>query len=508
MYIGLDIGTSGTKAALVDREGRTLAFHQVSYGFCNTAQGRRELDAGTVWEAVCTCLKAVGTGADVRTITVSSLGEAIVLTDESGTPVAPGIAGTDARGAEELEELKARLGEEEIVRLTGQNLSVIYSANKMLWLKKHEPEIWERAAKVLTFQDYVIFRLCGEAVIDASMACRTMLMDIATNDWSPFMLEQTGIGKEKLARIVPAGTDAGPVRGALRRELGLQGQLRVIAGTHDHICNAVGCGVVGAGDCANTVGTTEGLTAVLQPEWLSAENIMRYQISKEPFAVPGLYNTVAWNNTSGVLMRWFVNQMMREAQPEKDILAAYAKMEAALPAGPTDLFVLPHFSGAATPYMDVHSKGVILGLTLDTTREEIYKAFMEATCLELALILDCVRNAGLKPARIIVTGGAASDAMMRIKADVMGTRIYTVRNKNAGTLGGAMLGAVADGAFATLAEAASVMVEEPVAYDPDPDRAARYREKMEIYRELYPQTAPLLHRAYGPEQKEGAGEKK
>ena len=493
MYIGLDVGTSGTKAALIDDRGRVLGLHQVSYGFSDTSDGRRELDAGQVWEAAKTCLYEAAHGQVVETITVSSLGEAIVPVDENGCPVGPGICGTDIRGIEEQDEIEAAVGVRALTDITGLNPGALYSANKMLWMKKHQRERYDRAWKILNFQDFILCSLSGAAVMDASIASRTLLYDINKSDWSETILEATGIAREKLPKVCRAGTVVGTLKPCVAQETGLSETVKVVAGTHDHISNAVGCGVLQPGSCSNAVGTTEGLAAVLRREQLPSEYIEKYAISCEPFAVPGLFNTVAWNNTSGVLLRWFVNQMVREEAPEH-IGETFAKMNAQMSSEPTELLILPHFSGAATPYMDSESRGAILGLTLDTKREDLYKALMEGANYELALILDGLKQAGLQPDKIVATGGALSEQLLQIKADVLGIPVYTVKNRQTGTLGCAMLGAVAAGRYADLSAAAAGMVEEGRMYEPNPAHHERYRAQLELYRQIYPAVAEINHR--------------
>lgn len=492
MYIGLDIGTSGTKAALVDGTGNVLRSHQVNYGFSNTAGGYRELDAANVWNAAKICLEAVGSGAKTETIAVSALGEAIVLVHESGEPLAAGITGTDVRGTKELEELTDRFGLRTLTDVTGQNLSTIYSANKILWLKKNQPELLEKAWKVLTFQDYIIYRLCGHAVIDYSMASRTMLFDINAMDWSEPLVQAVGIGREKLADVALGGTIAGEILDSLALELGLSRGTKIVVGTHDHVANAIGCGVCEVGSCSNAVGTTEGFTAVLKREQLTSERIETYQIACEPFAAAGLFNTVAWQNTSGVLLRWFVQEMILKERP-RDILDVFAEMNGTMKEEPTNLLILPHFSGAATPYMDSASTGAILGLTMDTRREDIYKALMEGANYEMTLIMDALRAAGLQPKKLVVTGGALSPQLLQIKADIMNLTVHTVKSRQTGVVGGAMLGAVALGDFSSLSEAASVMAEEDRCYEPNPVRSRIYQEKLELYKKIYPSIAEISH---------------
>lgn len=492
MYVGLDIGTSGTKAALVEETGRVLCSHQVSYGFANTAGGYRELDAEVIWQAVLQCLDKVGHHMEVRTITVSALGEAIVLTDENGKPLATGIAGTDIRGTQELEELKIRFGERQLIDVTGQNLSTIYSANKILWLKKNQPQLLRNASKILTFQDYIIYRLSGRAVIDYSMASRTMLFDINKMDWFDPLIEAVGITREQLAEPAIGGSIVGCISEKIAAAIGISADAKIVVGTHDHIANAIGSGVCEVGSCSNTVGTTEGLTAVLRRDQLPSQAIDAYQISCEPFALKGLFNTVAWHNASGVLLRWFVQEFVLKEKPG-DILNVFADMNSKMSDEPTKLLVLPHFSGAATPHMDSRSTGVIVGLTLDTSRDEIYKAMMEGANFETAQIMDSLKKAGLQPRKLIATGGALSPQLLQIKADILGLEVYTVQNRQTGTLGGAMLGAVVSGTYGSLKEAAQVMVTLDRSYEPNPIRHTIYQEKIELYKKIYPAVCEISH---------------
>ncbi len=492
MHIGLDIGTSGTKAAIVETDGSIAGSFQVSYGFADTADGRRVLDAGEVWEAVKTCLKTLAGCGLTETITVSTLGEAVVPVSIEGIPLAFGITGTDRRGIEETAALEEAAGLSHLIDITGLNPTSIYSAGKLMWMKREMPEVYEAAWKIPLFQDYVIYRLCGRAVIDYSSASRTQLFDIGAMDWSEELLRLAGIDREKLSDPVPAGTVAGGIRKEIAGELGLPASVKIVAGAHDHICNALGSGVFEVGGCANTVGTTEGLTAVLKREQLPSEHIGKYQISCEPFVRPGLFNTVAWENTSGVLLRWFAEEFMKE-EPAGELLATFGKLNGRMKKEPTKLLILPHFSGAASPHGDGRSRGAILGLTLDTEREDIYKALMEGANMELALILEGLAKAGLAVGHLVSTGGALSPQLLQIKADVLGLPIHTVKSRQTGALGSAILGAAAAGAYRDVCEAVPAMVRTGETYEPDPARSRIYRERLSLYRQVYPAVAGISH---------------
>ena len=324
------------------------------------------------------------------------------------------------------------------------------------------------------------------------MASRTLLFDTNVMDWSKELLALTGISQDLLSNATPSGSRVGRLSLDVARELSLFEETEVIVGTHDHICNALGCGVHQDGWCCNVVGTTEGLTAILKKEELPAADVDRYQISRQPFAKKNLYNTVAWNNTSGVLLRWFVQQFDRNPEG-MELAERFALLNESMPDDPTDLYVLPHFSGAATPYMDVDSKGVVLGITMDTKREELYKALMEGANYEVAFILECLKTAGVKVKTLVASGGALSPELLQIKADILGIPVLTVPSKQTGTLGGAILGAVAVGDYTTIEEASAHMVSFGQEYHPDYVRHAIYAKKFQIYKKIYPSVKDINH---------------
>lgn len=492
MYVGLDIGTSGTKAALVKENGNVLKEHQINYKFSNLQNGYRELDAKEVWMAVKECLYKVGHDETVKTVTVSALGEAIILLDRSGSILGPSITGTDQRGAEEMEEICSRFQKDYLTNITGLNMSSIYSANKIVWLKKHRKPLYKKAWKIVTFQDFIIYKLTGETLIDFSMASRTLLFDIQKNDWCEELLKGLEIEREKLSIPIRGGSIVGKINRNVADEIGISTAIQIVAGTHDHIGNAIGSGTIHYGECTNTVGTTEGLTALINREQLNTKNIVAYQISCEPFVLPGVFNTVAWNNTSGVLLRWFTEEFIKKDHND-DLIGTYKKLNAKMHKEPTKLLVLPHFSGAATPYMDSQSKGAILGLTLGTSSSEIYKALMEGANYELALILECLKKTGFRLSKLTATGGALSRQLLQIKADILGIEIHTVQNKQTGILGGAILGAVAVGDFDDLSDAVRHMVKMADVYEPDEYRRKIYQERMRMYQKLYPMLVEINH---------------
>ena len=484
MYIGLDIGTSGTKAALVNSSGETLSYYQVNYSFSNNKNGYRELDGNEIWAAVKTCLKIVSQAGIASTITVSSLGEAFVPINRQGIPLYACITGTDIRGNDEIKEIVEKIGRDRLIKITGVSPSSMYSAPKIFWLEKNYSDVCSHVWKFLTIQDFIIFKLTGHAIVDYSVASRTMLFDTNTYSWSKEICDVIGIKQEQLASPVISGTIVSNVTSEVEKECKLPRNLKVIVGAHDHIANAIGSGSCQPGDCSNAAGTTEGITAILKASDLSNENISKYKISREPFISKQIFNTVAWSNTSGVLLKWFAQEF--NIFNNKSLLDVYKELNKNLPEKPTKVLVLPLFSGAGTPYDDNCSKGAIIGLDLSTKPIEIYKALMEGINYELALIIETLKEAGISFKKIVSTGGSLSEPLLQIKSDVLGEPIYTVHNHQTGTLGGAIIAACSIKDYDSISEAVSQMVKYDKIYYPINKNKNFYYNQFQIFKKIYP----------------------
>ncbi len=478
-FIGLDIGTSGAKALCMDENGRVEKICRAGYRLSPSGGGRRELNPERVWQAARRCLGEAGGGREIEAVSVSALGEAVTAVDASGKCLTAGITGTDERGREYYEEFMGRVGNRKVTEITGLPASPLYSLGKILWMREALPEVFEKIKKVVTFQDFVIFRLCGETAVDVSMASRTMLFDYRARRWSPWLFEQAELPVTLMSEVVASGTAVGVVGEKLRRELGIRGKALVVAGCHDHIANALGAGVCRAGECVNAAGTTEGLTVVMEPDILDGESVEKYQIACEPFAIPGLYNTVAFSNASGSVLKWFVKDILRAKDGMYGILGSAIRQE------PSPVLVLPHFAGAATPRMDEHSKGALLGLTLEAGREEIYQALVEGTQMELGLIYRCLLDAKVPIRKMMATGGMASEEILQMKADILGCEICTPDCAETGAAGGAILGAAACGVYRDVEEAVCRMTREKKRYIPNEKRHEAYRRRQEVYDGLY-----------------------
>lgn len=494
MLLGIDIGTSGVKTTVVDVTGSVHAHAYRPFTTYGAKEGKRELNPLEVEEKSFEAVREVLAETKqekIELITISSLGEAVVPVAKDGTVLMNSIIGSDPRGSVELKALCHVMGEETLTQITGLNLSYIYSLNKILYVKKHYPHIHDRVWKYMCFTDYMGYLLTGNAIIDYSMASRTLAFDYQKKAWSKEILETAQIPESIFSKPVQGGSLIGEISSGAKKKMGISYEVPVMVGSHDHIFNAIGAGVVRSGVCSNTVGTTEGITAVLD-RTMPAQSIQKNNISCEPFVKADMYNTVAWHNTAGAMVNWYLQTFYQESSKSRgELLNGLNKT---VSDHPSSLMVLPHFSGATAKYMDEKAKGCILGLTVTTSREEIYKAVLEGASYEFRMIYDSILEAGITLDQIIVSGGGSNSLpWLKIKADILGETIYKSACVDTGALGGAVLGAWKLGKYTSLEKAARAMIKTGTAVEPNMKNHEIYKERYCKYKELYIKLKDLNH---------------
>lgn len=495
---GLDIGTTGCKCTVFDEQGKYLGKAYRDYP-ARRAVGSHEIDVSVLMEDVYAVIREMAEAfPDIAGLGVTSFGETFVLTDGQGNPLHPAMLYTDPRGSGECQKLTKRLGAKTIARITGLRPHEMYSICKLMWMKEHQPQIYHAAEHVFLMEDYVVFHLTGKAQIDYSLASRTMAFDIHTLDWSPQVLEAAGIGRELFSACVPTGTAAGTILPEAAERTGLSGGTQIVSISHDQVAAAVGAGAFDGSVAVDGAGTVECLTPIYD-EMPDIDRMYEGYFSVVPYVVPGTYVAYAFSYTGGALIQWCVEKLARGEQeqagkqgiPVHELLEkTYLEQRA---DGPGDLLVLPHFAGAATPYMDTGSRGVILGLTTESTAADIYRGCMEGVAYEMYLNYQALAGSGIHFEKLNATGGGARSAVwMQMKADVLNLPITALKTADAGTVGSAMLTGVAIGAFRDLQEAAEHMVEETVTYLPRQDMHERYMQVYERYRGIYEAVRPLV----------------
>ena len=483
---GIDIGTTGCKIAVYDQSG--ARFHAYREYPAARSRSEHEVDPWAIWQAIREIIREAAAAApDIRGIGVSSFGESFAVLDGRDEPLMDVMLYTDPRGVRECEEIAGALGAEKIASITGMTPHAMYSLPKLLWVRRFRPEILEKAKCILLMQDYVVYMLTGVRQIDYSLASRTMALNIHQKTWSREMLSYAGIDPELLSMPVPSGSAAGPVREALREELGLSPDVMVVSGCHDQIAAAVGSGVFERGVAVDGAGTTQCVTPVF-PSVSDPSAMAEGGYAVVPFAAGDLYATYAFSFTGGALVKWFADRLAGNvrAEAEKAGKSVYWALERDMGEGPTGIYVLPHFAGAGTPYMDPGAKGVITGLTIEHSLHDLFKAVLEGIAYEMRVNVEAIARAGIEISRLHATGGGAkSGKWLQIKADVLGLPIDSLGDSEAGIIGSILLTGVATGEFSSLAEGAALLVKKLDTYLPDPARHAAYDECFAHYRALY-----------------------
>jgi xylulokinase len=357
-----------------------------------------------------------------------------------------------------------------------------------MWIKNHMPEVYSKTWKFLLFADFILFKLGAKPHTDYSLAARTMAFDIINKKWSPEILECAGVEEDKFGEPVLAGTVVGELSKDVAAELGLSQGVILVAGGHDQPCAALGAGVIKSDLAVDGLGTTECITPAFSRAIIS-DAMAASSFACVPHVVRDMYVTYAFTFTSGSILKWYRNNFgsvfMEEAK-RANINLYDLLIEKAAP-NPADIFVLPHFAGAATPYMDTEAKGAIVGLNINTKAEDIIKAILEGITYEIMVNVERLGEAGIRVDELRVVGGLAkSDPFLQLKADMMGRKVTTMQVSEAGTLGVAILAGTASGVYRSTEEAVKRLVKIKKEFYPDKKLHEIYIEKFQTYKKIYP----------------------
>ena len=488
--LGIDVGTSGCKAAVFSEAGILLASAYEEYDNLRPEPGHAELDAAKVWAKVRRVIGKVAsdTAADpIQTLAVSSLGEAMVPVSEDRQILGPSILNFDRRGAEYLVGLSSVLPNDHLYSINGNTLGNQYGLTKLKWIKEHQPELYEQSYKFLLWGSFVSFMLGAETVVDYSLANRTLLFDIERETWSAEILKLTGLDRAKLSTAVPSGTMIGVVSSHVAAELNLPPNVSIVSGAHDQCANAVGCGAIKEGRAAYGMGTYLCATPVFSQLRDPATMIER-GLNTEHHAAPGHYVSFIYNH-GGSLVKWYRDTFSaadRQIAQEsgRDI---YADLFAEIPAGPSSVIILPHFAPTGPPQFITNSYGVIAGLRLETSRGNILKGIIEGATFYLKECIESLPSIGIEINDFrAVGGGSRSDEWVQVSADILGRPFTRPKINEAGALGAAIIAGVGSGVFSSFETGVAAMVSLERTFEPNLQLQERYEIQFEKFKEVGP----------------------
>lgn len=493
--LGIDVGTTGCKTVVFAEDGVVLAGAYREYPLLNPQAGHYELDPNRVWRDVADCLREVNAqvSADpVTALAISTQGEAVIPVGRDGAVLANSPVTADNRASAQTQQLEERLGVETIYQITGQPLSPMYSLPKIMWWHSQQPEVFAKAWKFLCYGDYVALKLGLEPAIDFTMAARMLALDIGSRTWSETVLNAADIDPAKLADVRSSGTVLGTIPAQVAEQLGFQGNVQVVVGGHDQPCAALGAGVQNYGEALYSIGTTEAVAVIMeQPD----PTLLRDNLPCYPHVVPKLYITLAGNQTGGRLLRWYRDEF---GEREQAIAAAegrdvYDVIIEQIDDVPSKLMLLPYFAGSGTLYNDPGVTGALLGLTFDTHRSDIVRAFLEGITYEQALITRVLKGYDVHIHDFrAVGGGSKSSKWMQIKADILGVPVSTVKISEAAGLGAVILAGTATGRFASLQQAVQDLVVVEATSNPREEANCHYQELLDRYVALGKALIPFL----------------
>lgn len=491
VLIGLDIGTTSCKAIIFNKNGKVLSEKSSEYEVILKKDGWAEQNANLVWDSAIntlrSALKDIPSTTKKCAMSLSVQGEAIIPVNKKFNPIDKCILGMDTRCTKENDWLRKNIGEDKLFKITGMPIHTINSLPKILWLKKNKPKIFSRAYKILLYEDYFMARLTGKAVISHCLASRTQYYDYKKSDWSDDILKSCNLSRDKFAEIENLDDKlVGTITEDIKNLLNINFDIYLTSGGHDQACAALGCGVVSPGQAMVSTGTAEVIETVLDQPKLSRK-LADSGISIYKHVVPGKYLVMTLNHSGGILLKWFRDELTKYEKDGKIICSNYNDIFKNLPKSPTNLLVLPHFSGAGTPFLDKKSKGAILGLSLTTSRAEIAKSFLEGLAFELKINIDLLLKNKIKINEInAVGGGSKSDVWLQIKSDITNVMINIPAHKDAACIGAAIKAGVGTKVFKDYSDGVSSMISITKTLKPSIPVNRVYQKRYNTYKRLYP----------------------
>lgn len=473
--VGIDIGTSGTKSVLFDIKGNVIVSATKEYPIYQRQNGWAEQDPHEWWEAARETLDKVMANADgeICGIGISGQMHGLVMLDENDEVIRDAIIWCDGRTADECREIEKIVGHDRLIEITANPALAGFTASKIMWVKKHEPENYKKCRHILLPKDYIRFKLTGEYATDVSDASGMQLLDVKNRCWSDEILDKLGIDK----RLLPKVYESPEVTGYYKN-------IPVAGGGGDNACSAVGCGTVRNGRAFTTIGTSGVVFAHTDEMMIDKGG----RVHTFCCAVPGKWHVMGVTQAAGLSLKWFKNNFADElSYKEIDEIAKE------VPIGAERLIFLPYLMGERTPHLDENARGMFFGISAIHEKKHFLRAIMEGVSYSLRDCMEVLKEMGIPCSDMTACGGgASSDLWRKILAGCYDISIKTLKSNEGAAFGAAILAGVASGVYKSVEDACDELIKPDQVCTPENTEA--YNAVYNIYREIYPSVKKLYKR--------------
>ena len=489
-WLGLDVGTGGSRALLVDSLG------VVRYSFTAPHQEMKmlkplwaEQSPDDWWQAGQLAIQGVLREAKIEGSSVKGIGltgqmHGLVLLDEANTVIRPALIWCDQRSQPQVDFIESKLGRDAILQHIANPVLTGFTLPKLLWVRDHEPQKFAAVKKILLPKDYLRFKLTGEFATDVSDASGTAMFDVVNRRWSAEMMAGLGLDQSTLPKSYESHEITGKVTPAAAAATGLATGTPVVAGAGDQAASAIGNGIVEAGKVSCTIGTSGVVFAYLAKPAYDPQG----RVHTFCHAVPNAWHVMGVTQGAGLSLQWFRNRFAPDTN--YDDLTADATLS---PQGAHGLYWLPYLMGERTPHLDANARAAWVGLTARHQRADLIRSVLEGVCYSQKDGLEIINALGAKPSQVRLSGGGAKSPFWhQLFADIFNADVATLSTQEGSAYGAALLALIGTGEYKTAADVCRVAVKEVELKQPDPAAAAFYAKRYQVYGSLYPALKPAF----------------
>lgn len=484
LYIGVDLGTSAVKLLLMTADGKIEKVVSKEYPLSFPHPGWSEQKPEDWWSAVMEGLAELVSECDKSQVAGISFGgqmHGLVILDDKDNVIRPAILWNDGRTTEETDYLNNVIGKDKLSEYTANIAFAGFTAPKILWVKKHEPENFAKINKIMLPKDYIAYMLSGSFCTDVSDASGMLVFDVKNKCWSKEMMDICGITENQLAKIYESYEVVGTLKPEIAEKIGLSANVKIVAGAGDNAAAAVGTGTVGDGMCNISLGTSGTI-------FISSKNFgVDKNNALHAFAhADGHYHLMGCMLSAASCNKWWMEDIIGTedfAEEQKTITKL----------GKNNVYFLPYLMGERSPLNDPLARGTFIGLTMDSSRADMTQAVLEGVAFAIRDSFEVAKSLGIKIERSkICGGGAKSPLWKKMIANILNIKLDVIESEEGPGYGGAMLAAVACGEFASVEEAAEKLVKIVDTVEPTPELVAKYEEKYQKFAKIYPTVKELF----------------